>query len=446
MFADEVINEGAYTLFNGGGRFTAFEFEGYKKEIIASKETAYIGTSLNGSSPIVDIVGPDALAFLRSVCVNSFNNFEVGRIRHGIICDENGYILGDGVIAHIEEGVYRTYWLAPAIDFRLTQTDLDVQGIDRTGTEFFFQVAGPRSLEILEAASRSDLHDIRFARHRESSIAGVPVRVLRLGMAGTLAYEVHGDMADAETVYRALLAAGEPFGIQKLGNQAYCMNHTEAGFPNIYLHYPMPWFEDPEFAAYFAARPGLGFENWNRQLVGSVGPELEVRFKTPFDLGWGNLVDFGHEFIGRAALERIAAEQRDVLVTLEWNADDLGEIYASQFRGRDVEPYDSIDERPVDVFFNPRIGWWYHADWVLAGGERIGTSIGRLNSVYYQRMISLAVIDKDHAAEGTELTVVWGRPGTPQKEVRVRVAPAPYVDLANNSTFDVEQIPHPVFA
>jgi vanillate/3-O-methylgallate O-demethylase len=41
-------------------------------------------------------------------------------------------------------------------------------------------------------------------------------------------------------------------------------------------------------------------------------------------------------------------------------------------------------------------------------------------------MISLCVIDRAHAAPGTEVTVIWGRPGTPQREIRATVTALPF--------------------
>lgn len=447
MAAQDIIDEGAFTYRKAGAGFTHFEYSGWRTEILASKQTAHIGTSLHGHSPVYDVSGPDALEFLRSVCINSFRGFEVGQIRHAVLCNDQGQLLTDGVIARIADDTYRTYWLAPVLEYRVLNTDYDVTGTDQTANEFFFQVAGPRSLQILEEAAHEDLHDIRFARHRESSIAGVPVRIIRLGMAGGLAYEVHGAMADTEQVYRAIWEAGQEHGLVKLGRVAYVMQHTESGFPNINLHYPLPWFEDPDLAAFFDARPQAGRYNSQRDLLGSVGDELAPRFVTPFQVGWGKMVDFDHEFIGRQALLKEAEADRWAAVTLVWNEEDVADIYASQFRGREVEPYDPIDARPVDVYTNPydHTGWAYHADWVLADGARIGTSVMRTHSVYYRRMISLGFIDKRRAEEGAELTVVWGRPGTPQKHVRVTVGRYPYFDLPNNNRIDVETIPHPDF-
>jgi hypothetical protein len=41
-------------------------------------------------------------------------------------------------------------------------------------------------------------------------------------------------------------------------------------------------------------------------------------------------------------------------------------------------------------------------------------------------MISLCVIDRARAAPGTEVKVIWGRPGTPQREIRATVTALPF--------------------
>lgn len=437
-----IIDQGVFTLFSAGGMYTTpYEYTGYKDEILASKSTAWIGTTLN-NSPVFDVKGPDAAKFLTSICVNDYTNMKVGSIRHAVICNEKGQIVTDGVVMKIADDTFRTYWLMPAVDYYSSISDMDIEGIDMSGKEFFIQIAGPKSLEILEQASKSDLHDIKFAQHRLAKIAGVDVRILRLGMAGTLAYEFHGDMEKLDEVYQHVWEiAALDYDAKKLGQVAYTMNHTEAGFANINMHYPLPWYEDPGMAEYLATRPIEGFFNLNRKLIGSVGDDLEIRFKTPYDCGWGFLVKFNHEFPGRKALEEISKNQKTELVTLEWNPDDLGEIFASQFRGQEVEPFDTMDDRPMDMYYNSGFSMCFHADKVMDGDKMIGTSAGRLNSVYYRKMISLGFIDKDYAVEGKELNVIWGTPGTPQKAIRVKVARTPYMNLENNKEIDVETIP-----
>jgi len=450
MFSpDSSVYEGATFMFPmGPGVMLPYEYSGLKEETLASKTTAWIGTQLT-TSPIYDVKGPDAVKFFNSICVNEFSKLSDKGIRHAVICNEKGQILTDGVVIKIGEDTYRTYWLNPPIDYLLKKSGMNIEGTNVSGQEYFIQVAGEKSLEILENAFECDLHDIKFATHRMAKICGRDARVIRLGMAGNLGYEIHGPMADFEEVYRKVWTVGEAFGAKKQGMHAYSgFNHTEAGFPNILIHYPMPWFEDEGLAAYLNENFMLGIFNWNIRLLGSLGTEdRESRFVTPYDLGWGFLIKFDHEFTGRKALEELAKNPPRTVVTLEWSADDVGEVFASQFKGKDAEPCESITE-PVDMYYQdnvvkfPKEGYIYRADKVMADGKHIGISTGRVISYYYNTMISLAFIDPKYAVEGSEYKLIWGTPGTPQKEISVKVARYPYLDLVRNENKDVSEIPY----
>jgi glycine cleavage system aminomethyltransferase T len=316
------------------------------------------------------------------------------------------------------------------------------------GKLFFIQIEGEKSLEIVEAACEADLHDLKFAAHRKVKLAGKDVRILRLGMSGNLAYEVHGDIHDFEDVYRKIWEAGQKAGAKKLGLHTYSLfNHTEAGFPNINLHYPLPWYETPGLAEYMQDKPMFSFYNLNRRLRGSVGNDLECRFVTPYDNDWGSRIKFNHEFTGRVALEKIAKNPPRKIVTLEWNADDVGVVFAAQLKGSNeaCEKIEGASETPYqeNMTGGPGVGWIYRADKVFANAKWIGISSGRIISYYYHTMISLAYIEPEHAVEGKELTLLWGTPGTPQKEIRVKVARYPYLDLkfVRNEKRDVSDIP-----
>jgi hypothetical protein len=53
-------------------------------------------------------------------------------------------------------------------------------------------------------------------------------------------------------------------------------------------------------------------------------------------------------------------------------------------------------------------------------------------------MLSLCTIDVEQSEPGTEVTVIWGNPDEPQKEIRATVAPAPY--KKDNRRIDVSKI------
>ena len=425
------------------------EFNGWRDETQSWKNGAYLGTAL-AFSPTFVVRGPDAERFFRDHFVNDFANLPVGGFRHGIMCDKQGRIMMDGVVLRTAEDEFYTCWLSPYIDYAFSKGSYDAVGENLTGQRFLFQVAGPRSLEILERAAGADLHDIRFGRHRLTTIAGAEVRVFRLGMAGSLAYEVHGSAADGQEVYKAIWEAGRGYGLQKLGQLAYMMNHTEDGFPQAYYHFPYPWYEDPGFAQFLNERPGMGFLVFSPRLLGSMGDDVQKRYVTPFDTGWENRINWDHEFVGRHALLEMAKAPRRTVVTLEWNADDVADVYASQFRGEAEEPYEPIADRPNDIRYDPGIvdqstgyprTFTYHADKVLKDGREIGFSSGRAVSQTYHRMISLGFIEREAAKLGNEVVVVWGSPGARQKEIRAIVARFPYIDVVRNDKVDVETIP-----
>jgi glycine cleavage system aminomethyltransferase T len=414
-----------YRMSFAGDCIYPYEYTGWRDEQLSWKKTAYISAGLSGA-PSARCSGPDARKFLSRYCVNTFESFPVGTGKHYITCNERGNVTSDGVMLRIGEQEYTIHLsvvLAMALQADPEKYDLVFEDISSKYS--FLQVGGPRSLEILEAATGDDLHDIKFFHFRNSSLCGKEVQVIRVGMAGSLAYELHGDVEYAQEAYDAIYQAGKPFGIRRLGWHAYMMNHTEDGFPQSGYHFD---YDLPNF-------PMIAKTN-----LGSTGPEFQ-RFYNPIELGLARTVKFDHEFVGREALEKIAAKPMRTMVTLEWNKEDILDVYASQFE--DGEPYRNFDE-PNDIMVSGAEGLVITQDRVIdRAGNDIGHSMGRMYSVYYRRMISLSVLDVGFAREGTEVSVVWGAPGARQKKIRAEVARFPYYNEHRNQKFDVEQIPHP---
>lgn len=413
-----------------------YEYTGWRDEAMSWKETCYLHGNLN-PTPTYRIKGAEALKFFSNTCVNGFANFPVGTGKHGIICNEDGLVMEDGVLLRLGEDNFITYWMKTYTQYALQKGNYKAIGEDLTGKVFLFQIAGPRSLEVLEAATGDDLHDIRFMHHRLSSINGIEVRVLRMGMAGTLAYELHGQVEYARPIYNAVLKAGEPFGIRRLGVHAYGLNHTEDGFPQAGGHFPYPWGEDKDFAEYLK-KMGIATDD-KAILRGSMGTDIRLRYRNPVELGWAGMIKFDHDFIGRKVLEKEVVNPRRKMVTLEWNTEDIIDVYRSQFQPG--EPYANMDE-PVNLPWEGGRRVFY-ADQVLKGGKLVGISSGRAYSYYYRQMISLCSIDVKYSAMGTEVIVLWGNPGTRQKEIRAIVSRFPYLSENRNQVVDVNRIPHP---
>ena len=434
------LNDGARLMMNfGQGLCMPARYATPREELLACRNTAWLGSFLN-ISPVYDISGPDAVKLLNYVTVNrDYSKLKVGGSRHSILCNDEGYMLADGVLMRINEDTFRTYWLAPVLAYYVDSGDYDVKG-EYIKDEYFFQIDGPKSLEIMEQACGEDLHDMKFAQHKNVKIAGTEVRIHRLGMSGALAYEFHGDMKNGDKVFAAVRKAGEPFGLQPLGFTQYCRNHTQGGYPNQWIHFFYPYLcTEPQMTEYMKKTPYENemFKEYN--FLGSAADDTNNAFVTPFDVGWEYLINYDHDFIGKEALAKIKKNPPRQCVTLEWNTEDVGKAFALQLEGK-MNVADDITT----------VGDGGEAKFVMSkvvdGKKQIGVATGRAIDFYHNKMISLCFLNKEYAKEGKELTLLWGTDPNKQVKIRATVAPFPYYNEEyRNETFDVEKIPHPKF-
>lgn len=243
-----------------------------------------------------------------------------------------------------------------------------------------------------------------------SRLAGVPVRLLRTGISGELGYEIHGPAEQANEIWSATVETGRQFGISQLGLRSQPVQHIEAGIATNGLDYLPASILTPGAPTQFrTGRPG-----------GSYVPENGITdyFRKPAELGWGFRKGApGRDFLGRDALVADAAggEPRRTLVGLHWNTADVVGILAASLGEGDLPDPMELPRGRGPVF-----------DQVLVDGLPVGVSTGRTVSVNLRSTISLCVIDESRAAPGTDVVVVWGRPGTAQREVRATVTALPF--------------------
>lgn len=438
---DNALNRYCPKVYNfGPGGIHPLEFTGAYDELTACRKTAWFGTALSASGACLDVYGPDAIKLMNYVCVNrDFGQLQLGRSRHAILCNSKGQMLADGLVIRTGEDRFRTYYLTPVIDFYIDTLGWNVKCAAVTD-EFFYQLDGPKSLEILEAATRTDLHSMKFAGRMNAVIRGKAVTIIRLGMSGSLAYEIHGAFQDSDDVYDGILEAGQAFGIRRLGGEQYSENHTTGGYPNQAIHFAYPYLTSGEEMKkylqkriFFFMTPDL--EHYAFQ--GSASDEPESYFVTPYDIKWDYIINYDHDFVGKEALLQIAKNPPKTVVTLEWNLDDVGAAYAAEIADKDYILYDDITQKCFNAGCTSK---------VLLDGEKIGITSGKVRDYYHGAIISLGIIRRDAATEGKEIQILWGSNGKTQRLIRATVARFPYYNGEyRNETFDVEKIPHPQF-
>jgi syringate O-demethylase len=389
------------------------------------------------------VEGPDAVALLSRLAVNSFEGFAAGRAKHFVPCTPDGYVIGDVILFALPDGTYNLVGRAPALNWvtyhaRSGDYDVTVTLDQRTALRndgrrksYRFQVQGPTAMHVIERALGATPPELKFFHLTTVEIAGKTVHALRHGMVGQPGWELFGPWEDCETVLEALLVAGDEFGMRQAGARAYSSNTLESGW----IPSPLPAvYSSDALKAYREWLPATGYEA-SASIGGSfTSNDIEDYYFTPWDLGYGNYVKFDHDFIGRDALEAMADVEHRRKVTLALDDDDVTRTIGMMFQR---------SERAKFIDWPSAVYCMHPFDKVAVDGVTVGVSTWIGYTVNEGKMLTLAVIDAEHAEPGSEVTFVWGeedggsaKPTVEpheQTELRAVVGPVPYVEAVRRS-------------
>jgi vanillate/3-O-methylgallate O-demethylase len=419
----------------------AAEFSNWRDEQVAWAETCALFDQSHHMTDLT-IEGPDVIRLLSAVGVNSFETFQPGKAKQLVVCNPDGYVIGDGILFFLDENKVRLVGRPSAhnwVQYHGETGGYDVSfdrdertAVNPTGGRqlYRFQVQGPTALEVLEKATGGPLPEIKFFNLGWLEIAGHKVRALHHGMSGTAGLELFGPYEEGDEIRAAIVEAGDELGLREVGSRVYATNTLESGW----IPCPLPAiFTGEDMEAYREWLPAQGYEG-----TGSLGgsyysDDIADYYLTPHDLGYWGFVRFDHDFIGREALEQLGDEPKRRKVTLAWNGEDVAGAMHTLF-GRD-DPVKYID-LPLSNYST----WPY--DKVLHDGDMVGISTFSGYSFNERSMLSLAIVDSD-VEIGTEVTLVWGEEGGGsakpvverhrQAEIRAVVSPCPYSEVARTS-------------
>tara|TARA_R110000751_G_scaffold10055_2_gene37216 strand:+ start:50485 stop:51933 length:1449 start_codon:yes stop_codon:yes gene_type:complete len=395
--------------------------------------------------------GKDALAFTQYLSVNSFRNFEVGAAKQLVCCSPEGNLIGDAILYRMDEDDYMvvgnpatTDWVqynADTLDFVVSTEDDPMWTLNKAKRrEFYrFQVEGPNAWALLEELNGGPLPEIKFFKSAEISLGDHKARGMRHSMGGMPGLEIYGPWDEYRDVKRLLRKAGEKYGLRMVGSIAYFTTVIESG-----------WWAVPVSAVY-TGQGTRGYRDWmsdkNASMRMSLGgsfysPDIEDYYVTPYDVNYGHIIKFDHEFIGRDALEQLKDKPHRKKVTLVWNAEDVMKIQQSQ-----LEDTGEIPPLPITMPLaaNARM----HYDRVTdTNGNMIGLATYPGYTANERAMMSLASVDSAFAEPGTEVVLYWGEDGggdrsagniEPHRQVKIRatVAPSPISKAAQSYRSDI---------
>jgi len=415
------------------------EFTNWRDEQRSWRETCALFDQSHHMTDLY-VEGPDALQLFCDLGVNTFRNFRVNQAKQFVACNRDGYVIGDAILFYLDENRFNLVGRPPAanwVQYNLESrkynavAERDERSAVNQGRRkvFRYQVQGPRAVHVMEKVTQKAVPDIRFFHMDAFKIAGHDVRALRHGMVGQPGWELFGPWERGEEIKAAIVEAGLEFGIRQVGARTYPTSCLESGWipsplPAIYTGASMKDYRQWLTAQSYEATASLG---------GSFqSQDITQYYLSPDDLGYGPMVKFDHDFIGREALEGIVGKQRRKKVTLVWDGDDMARVFRTMSdKSGDIAKY--IDLPLANYASLPY-------DQVLVNGQTVGLSTYTGYTYNERAMISLAVMDVGYSEPGTEVTVVWGeeRRGTSkptverhkQVAIRATVAPCPISEVA----------------
>jgi vanillate/3-O-methylgallate O-demethylase len=388
------------------------EYTNWRDEQYAWSHTAILFDQSFHMSDIY-LRGKDVTRLLSDVGVNSFATWGRGKAKHFIACNEHGQVISDAILFGLSDDEVSIVgrpivpnWIeyqaeVGGYDVELTRDERSLDN-SRSRLAFRFQIQGPNALKIVEKAHGKSLAHIPFFNIGFFDIAGVQVKALNHTMTGIpgqehTGLEIIGAFAEADKAKEALLEAGIEYGLRQGGAISYGSTPLETGW----IATPLPAiYDDENLRAYREWLPATCAEA-RLSLGGSFESEdVADYYTTPWDLGYGRLIKFDHDFIGRNALEELVEQPHRRKVWLRWRDEDVTKALASNL-------FDEPSERAARLVAPQTSFSATHRDKVLQHDELVGLSVTAGYTVNVRGWFSIAMVDET-AVDRSEVSVVWG--------------------------------------
>jgi sarcosine oxidase subunit alpha len=294
----------------------------------------------------IEVVGPDAAAFLDRIYANTVSTLKVGKARYGLMLNELGVVIDDGVTLRLADdrflvgttsaGAARiAAWLEEWLQCEWPHLQVLVAPV--TTDWAVLALSGPKARAVLEAAGCDGpigpdaLPHMSFC---EARVAGIAARIVRVSFTGEASFEINVATGQATALFDRLLQAGQAHGVELVGMDAWMLLRTEKG----YLH---------------------------------IGADTDGT-TSPDDIGWERVRRRKVDFIGRRSLTRPDNLRTDRLQFVGLELLDAGgpPPVGSHLRGLKVT--EGSEGYVTSAGFSPTLGRGVALAMVRAGQARMG--------------------------------------------------------------------------
>ena len=339
--------------------------EAMRRETLAVRNA--VGLFDNSPLGKIEVSGPDAARFLDFIYANTMSTLKVGRLRYGLMLNEQGVVIDDGVAARLAD---ERFWIgttsggaariAGMLDEWLQCEFLDYRVIVAPVTADWSvpTITGPGARDLLARLSPDfdisgeALPHMSFCDGR---IAGIPARVFRVSFTGELSYEIYVPSDRGMELWTKLVDAGAAFGIAPVGIDAWMVLRTEKG----YLH---------------------------------VGSDTDGT-TTPDDIGWSHIHKRTGDFVGRRSLLRPANKRDDryQLVGLETLGASITPIVGEHLRSDTA----ATEGYVTSSGYSHALGRAVTMGMLRAGARRVGEEFMLVKSGARVRVVARAAYDPE---------------------------------------------------
>jgi sarcosine oxidase subunit alpha len=190
----------------------------------------------------IEVVGPDAVAFMERMYTNPWAKLGVGRCRYGLLLGDDGYIRDDGVIGRMTVDRFHvtttTGGAARVLnmmeDYLQTEwPDLNVWLTSTTEQWSTIALNGPNVAKLLAPFVEGiELTEEAFPHMSclECTVAGMPARLFRVSFTGEIGFEVNVPAPMGHKLWEILWEAGQRYGITPYGTETMHVLRAEKGY------------------------------------------------------------------------------------------------------------------------------------------------------------------------------------------------------------------------
>lgn len=336
------------------------------------------------NSPIgkLEVRGPDAAECLSRLYINNVRTLAPGRARYGLMLNEHGVIIDDGVFVRLTENHFVVHTTSGAVAriyammeewLQCEWRNLRVVVDDMTAQSANFAVAGPKAREVLLALGTDiDLSSTTLPHMAVAtgSLAGLDVRILRVSYSGEAGFEINVAARYGAGMLEAILEAGQPFGIVPYGVEALMLLRTEKG----YLH---------------------------------IGTDTDGE-TTPDDVGWGHVArNKPDDYIGKRSLYRAGNTDHDRKQFMGLELLDPKQIIrpgAHLLLGENRQPPATTDGWVTSACFSPNLGRYIALCRLRSGTSRKGeiVTVCDEDERFHARVVSPVFYDPENLRLGRQ--------------------------------------------